>query len=149
MIHLLLVLVSFFFMEFIAWFSHKYVMHGFLWSVHKDHHIRLKPKDSFFEKNDLFIVIYAFPAMILIMLGFASGNYYLVSIGAGFTIYGITYFLIHDVLIHHRFPHNLTITGGYLAALIRAHQAHHAPRHISDFESFGLLVFPRRYLNKK
>ena len=29
---------TFLFMEFMAWFSHKYIMHGFLWSLHKDHH---------------------------------------------------------------------------------------------------------------
>ncbi len=25
-------------MEFMAWFSHKYIMHGFLWHLHEDHH---------------------------------------------------------------------------------------------------------------
>jgi beta-carotene 3-hydroxylase len=29
---------TFFFMEFVAWFTHKFVMHGFLWILHKDHH---------------------------------------------------------------------------------------------------------------
>ena len=28
------------FMEFVAWFTHKYVMHGFLWFLHKDHHVK-------------------------------------------------------------------------------------------------------------
>ena len=35
-----IVLLTFVFMEFVAWFSHKYIMHGFLWSLHKDHHIK-------------------------------------------------------------------------------------------------------------
>ncbi len=30
-VYFLLVLLAFFFMEFMAWFTHKYVMHGFLW----------------------------------------------------------------------------------------------------------------------
>jgi len=36
----LIVLGAFLFMEFVAWFTHKYVMHGFLWVLHKDHHHR-------------------------------------------------------------------------------------------------------------
>jgi beta-carotene 3-hydroxylase len=40
-------------MEFMAWFSHKYIMHGFLWVLHKDHH--KKDQSSWFERNDLFL----------------------------------------------------------------------------------------------
>ncbi len=29
---------AFVLMEGVAWFTHKYVMHGFLWSIHRDHH---------------------------------------------------------------------------------------------------------------
>mgnify|MGYP001217713069 CR=1 FL=1 len=39
-------------MEFMAWFTHKYIMHGFLWYLHEDHH--KKDHDSWFERNDLF-----------------------------------------------------------------------------------------------
>ena len=46
-------------MEAITWLTHKYVMHGFLWYLHEDHH---QPKyKSLFEKNDLFFVIFASP----------------------------------------------------------------------------------------
>ena len=41
----------------VAWFSHKYIMHGFLWSLHKDHHH--KDHDSHFERNDAFFLFYA------------------------------------------------------------------------------------------
>jgi beta-carotene 3-hydroxylase len=44
-------------MEFMAWFTHKYIMHGFLWSLHKDHHH--KDHDSWFERNDAFFIFYA------------------------------------------------------------------------------------------
>jgi beta-carotene 3-hydroxylase len=141
----LLIAGSFFLMEFWAWFSHKYVMHGFLWTVHKDHHIKSNVRKSFFEKNDLFIFFFALPAMIMIIAGFATAMYDLVSIGAGFTLYGLTYFLLHDVLIHKRINHNISITGGYLGALVRAHWAHHAPGSPRDFRNFGLIIFPIRY----
>jgi beta-carotene 3-hydroxylase len=29
---------TFLLMEGITWLTHKYVMHGFLWSLHRDHH---------------------------------------------------------------------------------------------------------------
>ena len=39
-------------MEMITWLTHKYVMHGFLWYLHEDHH---QPKyTSPFEKMMLF-----------------------------------------------------------------------------------------------
>lgn len=38
-----LVLVSFAGMEFIAWASHKYLMHGILWPMHRDHHQKQRP----------------------------------------------------------------------------------------------------------
>jgi len=30
--------LTFLVMEFMAWFIHKYIMHGLLWVLHKDHH---------------------------------------------------------------------------------------------------------------
>ena len=46
-----IVLLTFFTMEGITWLTHKYVMHGFLWYLHEDHH---QPTPGFFEKNDAF-----------------------------------------------------------------------------------------------
>jgi beta-carotene 3-hydroxylase len=43
---ILVLLASYFFMEFVAWFAHKYVMHGFGWFTtadrcsHWDHSLR-------------------------------------------------------------------------------------------------------------
>ena len=58
---ILIFLGVFSFMEFMAWFTHKYVMHGFLWSLHKDHH--KKDHDSWFERNDAFFIFYAVLSM--------------------------------------------------------------------------------------
>jgi beta-carotene 3-hydroxylase len=46
---------TFLIMEFMAWFTHKYIMHGFLWNLHKDHHH--KDHDSWFERNDAFFYL--------------------------------------------------------------------------------------------
>ena len=148
MIKVLLIIIAFLFMEFIAWFSHKYIMHGFLWYFHRDHHIRQSVAESFFEKNDLFFLLYAIPAIILVITGFSLGYNYLISIGAGITLYGFTYFLIHDVLIHQRIKINIKINNIYFNALIQAHEAHHYGKNITDFKNYGLLVFPKRYFNE-
>ncbi|MBN2522038.1 MAG: sterol desaturase family protein [Bacteroidales bacterium] len=142
---LLLLVLSFLFMEFIAWSNHKYVMHGFLWSLHKDHHVATIAGKPGFQKNDLFFLIYAVPAIILIISGISFANSYLIAIGAGITLYGITYFLIHDVVIHHRLPLFKNPGNFYISAIIRAHEAHHKPRNVTDFKNYGLLIFPVRF----
>ena len=40
-------------MEGVAWFTHKYLMHGPLWFLHESHHV---PHRGGLEKNDWFAV---------------------------------------------------------------------------------------------
>ena len=65
-LYLLTTIATFFLMEGVAWFSHKYIMHGFLWSLHHDHHQR--DDAGFFEKNDAFFVIFALFFVVSIIL---------------------------------------------------------------------------------
>lgn len=153
-LNIFLFIGSFCFMEFVAWSNHKYVMHGFLWSWHRDHHINdhaKQPKDFVkkrFEKNDLFFLTYAIPAIILIL----SGVYYDVmsalAIGLGITFYGFIYFLIHDVVYHKRLkiPFIQKNRTRYMKALVKAHDAHHNAKSAEDFKNFGLLIFQSRFL---
>ena len=62
----LVLLITFITMEFMAWFSHKYIMHGFLWVLHKDHH--KKNHNSWFEKNDLFFIFYAVVSSVFVIM---------------------------------------------------------------------------------
>lgn len=144
-------------MEFIAWSNHKYVMHGFLWNWHKDHHRKDKhqqmpenTEDKHFEKNDLFFLVYAIPAIILLITGFATGKFPMVYIGIGITLYGFTYFIIHDIIIHKRLniPFLQKKHGFIIKSILNAHSAHHWPKNKEDFKNFGLLVFPLRYFKK-
>ncbi len=155
--NIILLIISFLFMEFIAWSNHKYVMHGFLWKWHKDHHIN--DKNSFtvddlefsgFEKNDLFFLIYALPAIILLLIGFKYNFYSFIFIGSGITLYGFTYFFVHDIIIHKRIKirYFMNIRNRYLNALINAHLAHHRPKSSEDFKNFGLLLFPKRFFSE-
>jgi beta-carotene 3-hydroxylase len=145
---LLLIVVSFGFMEFVAWSNHKYVMHGFLWSLHKDHHISDSAGKPVFQKNDLFFLIYALPAIVLIITGLSIQDPYLIAAGAGITLYGITYFIIHDVVYHQRLPLFKNPSNAYMKAIIKAHGAHHKPKNLKDFNNFGLLIFPQRFFQE-
>ncbi len=136
------------FMEFVAWFAHKFVMHGILWSWHEDHH---KPhlKDGFFEKNDLFFLVFAIPSATCYVLGSATPHLWLFFIGVGISIYGLIYFLIHDVYIHRRFNWFKHLDNPYSRAILRAHGAHHAKQEKEDGESFGLLIVNSKYFKKR
>ena len=88
-------------MEFMAWFTHKFVMHGFLWKLHKDHHH--KEHQSWWERNDFFFVFYAVVSMSFFY--FANTGEFLMGwpIGFGIMAYGAAYFMVHDIFIHQRF----------------------------------------------
>lgn len=155
--NIILLVTAFFFMEFVAWGSHKYVMHGFLWKWHVDHHRKdrmqgmpLQTEDKHFEKNDLFFIVYALPAIVLMVIGFSFSNLSLVFTSIGITLYGFTYFVIHDIIIHKRvkFLFKETKHNRFITAIIIAHKAHHKPKNKKDFNNFGLLVFPLRYFKK-
>lgn len=135
-------------MEFMAWFTHKYVMHGILWTWHKSHH---NPHDNegFFEKNDLFFLVFAIPSAASYIIGSATSHFWIFFIGVGISLYGLTYFLIHDVYIHRRFKWFKVLEGWYSKGIVRAHGAHHAKRTKEDGESFGLLFVHPKYFNKK
>ena len=138
-------------MEFVAWFAHKYVMHGFLWNWHEDHHKPHFEKDGFWEKNDLFFVVFAIPSATCYIVGTLVPSLFpLFFVGVGISIYGLIYFLIHDVYIHQRFKWFRQLEGKYSRAILKAHGAHHAKTTKQDCESFGLLlVNPKYFRNKK
>ena len=138
-VNILLVVLAFFFMEFMAWFTHKYVMHGFMWFFHKDHHIRDGRK---IEWNDVFAVIFAIPSILLIYFGVVNPNSYLLSIGIGIMLYGAAYFMFHDVYVHQRIPVFKNFSNRYLRATVKAHKEHHNPH--AEY-NYGFLIAPIKY----
>ena len=143
MLPITLILSSFFFMEFVAWFTHKYIMHGFLWSWHESHH---KPHDHKLEKNDLFGIVFSFPAVALTILGCIYDQVgYLKWIGIGITCYGIFYFIFHDVIVHRRLDIKFAAKSNYMKRLIRAHKIHHKKMEKENGEAFGFLWAPKKY----
>ncbi len=140
--YLLITIATFFFMEFVAWFTHKYIMHGFLWTLHEDHHL----KDSgFFEKNDTFFLIFAVPSFFGLLVGIQQEIYWLACIGSGIALYGVAYFFVHDLFIHQRLKILRRTKSPYLKALRRAHKIHHKNLGREKGECFGMLVVPYKY----
>lgn len=143
MINILIVLGAFIFMEGVAWFAHKYIMHGWLWVFHKDHH--KKETDGFLEHNDFFFLIFAIPGIISLYVGMQNNFNFWFFIGLGITIYGAAYFFIHDIFIHQRFKILRNSNNTYLKALRRAHKMHHKHLGKEDGECFGMLWVPFKY----
>jgi len=130
-------------MEFNAWFTHKYVMHGFLWSLHKDHHI--KDHNSWFERNDAFFLFYAAVSILCFYFWSYEDVWFTLPIGLGILVYGITYFVVHDIFIHQRFKFLRNIDNKYARGLRRAHKIHHKHLGKEKSENFGMLIVPRKY----
>lgn len=141
-----IVVLTFCIMEGVTWLTHKYIMHGLLWTLHEDHHNK---QPHFFEKNDYFFVIFAVIAMTFFSIGtYVPGWTFLIFIGVGITLYGIGYFLVHDVLIHQRFKLFSRTTNVYFRALRKAHKIHHKHLGKEEGECFGMLFVPFRYFRE-
>ncbi len=145
-LYILITLGTFLAMEFVAWFAHKYVMHGFLWYLHKDHH---QHKPGFWEKNDAFFLIFAIPSAACYIVGSAVAEMLPVFfVGVGISLYGLAYFLVHDIFIHQRFKIFTRTNHRYLKAIRKAHKVHHKHLDPEDGECFGMLVVPPKYIKE-
>lgn len=145
MLYVLITLATFCIMEGITWLTHRYVMHGFLWYLHEDHH---QKGPGFFEKNDAFFIIFAIPSWLCIMLGSMNEVYWVVSIGAGIAMYGFAYFLVHEIIIHQRIKLFTRSNNKYIKAIRWAHKMHHKHLDKHEGESFGMLIVAKKYWDK-
>jgi beta-carotene 3-hydroxylase len=144
-LYILTTLGTFIAMEPVTWFTHKYIMHGFLWYLHEDHH---QPTGTIFEKNDAFFLICAIPSWLCIMLGSMYQHYYAVSIGFGIAMYGLAYFLVHEIIIHQRFKLFTRSNNKYIKTIRWAHKMHHKHLNKEEGESFGMLFVAKKYWDK-
>lgn len=135
-------LLTFLLMEGITWLTHRFVMHGFLWYLHEDHH---KKGPGFFEKNDAFFLIFAIPSWLCIMLGLQNQVYWVAAIGSGIALYGFAYFVVHEVIIHQRFKFFSRSNNTYIRTIRWAHKMHHKHLDKHEGESFGMLLVAKKY----
>ena len=138
LVNLLIVVVVVCIMEGVATGMHKYVMHRWGWGWHRSHH---ETRHGMFEVNDLYALVFAGLAILLIFAG-SRGIWPLQWVGAGMTLYGIIYFILHDGLVHQRWPFRYVPRRGYLRRLYLAHHFHHAVRGKEDCVSFGFIYAP-------
>ncbi len=116
-------------------------MHGKLgWGWHKSHHEE-HPEGALFEKNDLYAVVMSGVSIALFALG-AAYWWPLTWIALGMTIYGFIYFVVHDGLVHQRWPFRVVPKKGYFRRLYQAHRMHHAVEGREDCVSFGFIYAP-------
>lgn len=142
----LIVIGVFLFWEFVAWFSHKYIMHGVLWVWHKSHHT---VHDHALEKNDWFAVVFSLPSIGLFYYAtIVTYNPYLIACGLGILCYGIFYAIFHDVIVHQRIKWRPRKRSRYLQRMINAHYVHHAKHSKEGCEAFGFLYAPKKYAVK-
>ena len=133
-------------MEGATWLTHKFIMHGFGWYLHEDHHQPGYP--HVFEKNDAFFIVGAIPSILLFWFGTQGGINWKFFVGLGVLIYGILYFLVHDVLIHRRFKWFDKTNNWYLKGLRKAHKIHHKHLGKEEGECFGMLYVPMKYFKE-
>jgi len=145
-VKILIVLAAFLSMEAVAWLTHKYIMHGIFWFLHRDHHQKEQP--GFFERNDFFFLIFAIPGIICLAMGSFYGNTIALCIGIGITIYGAAYFFVHDIFIHQRFKVLRNTDNRYFKAIRRAHKMHHKHINKEHGECFGMLWVPLKYFRQ-
>lgn len=135
---IIILLVTFVAMEGVAYLAHRYVMHGFLWSLHQSHHRR---HDVRFEKNDWFAVFFAAPSILMIYIG-VHGAWPALWVGLGMTAYGVMYFFFHDLIVHQRLRFRFIPRFGYMRRIVQAHRLHHAIETKDGGVSFGFLYAP-------
>ncbi len=141
---LLVVVGAFLGMEGVSYLAHRFLMHGPGMGWHRSHHV---PTEGAFEKNDL----YPLTASSLAISAFALGTWGpqvrpLVLVGAGMTLYGLSYLFVHEVYIHGRLGSATWRTGaraaplsGVVRVLERLKEAHRV-HHLFGGEPYGMLL---------
>ena len=141
---ILIILATYIFMEFVAWSAHKFLMHGLLWNLHRDHHE--KNQNHKYEKNDWFFLMFATPSILLMYFGFGADEITsMFWIGIGIALYGMTYVFVHDIFIHQRIKIFRNTKSPYFLSMRRAHKMHHKHLGKEDGEAFGFLWVPQKY----
>ena len=136
LIHAAIVAVTVAGMEVLANLTHRHVMHGWGWGWHRSHH---EPGDGVLEVNDLYAVVFGALATVLFVLAMLRHWSSVYWAAIGLSVYGVLYFVLHDGLVHGRWPFRIVPRHGYLKRLVQAHRLHHAIHGRDGAVSFGFL----------
>ncbi len=61
-------------------------------------------------------------------------------------LYGIGYFMVHDVFFHHRIRINYKPKSEYMKRVLHAHAIHHQKSTAKDGVNFGFLYASKKYV---
>jgi beta-carotene 3-hydroxylase len=134
----LLTILGFVGLEIFSYIVHRWLFHGVLWRIHETHHVARK---GAFELNDIFSVL--FGSVSVLLLVFAQkplSESIAFPIGLGIALYGILYFIAHDLFTHRRFL-PFASKNKILLIVRAAHQRHHQTAEKKGIEPFGLFIF--------
>ena len=96
------------------------------------------------EMTYFFLQFAGISAIFVILWG--EFNFWLgLPIAIGIFLYGIAYFIVHDIFIHQRFKIFRNINNRYARGIRRGHKMHHKHIGKEDGECFGMLLVPRKY----
>ena len=141
LLYIMIILLSIISMEIIAIFTHKYIMHGPGWFLHKSHHINYLNNENKYELNDIYFIFFSSPSIICIMYGFYNTNYIILTIGIGILIYGLIYIFLHDLMVHQRLGIKIKIQNSYFKKIKKAHLKHHSIKHKNGATNFGFITY--------
>ncbi|WP_095508826.1 sterol desaturase family protein [Rubrivirga marina] len=149
----LLTFAAFAAMEVLSYVLHRWLLHGPLWKMHRTHHDPAHGHGDGLEWNDLFAVAWGALSVGLIWAGradpLASTAF---PLGVGIAVYGVLYFVLHDLYAHGRLgPRKTGVPAAQ--AIKRAHGRHHQSLSKDGQEPYGLFLFPpsmgRRFERKR
>lgn len=133
-----LIILGFVGLEIFSYVVHRWFFHGILWRIHESHHIASK---GTFEFNDIFSVIFGGVSVLLLVFAeYPLSESIAFPIGLGSAIYGVFYFIVHDLFTHRRFL-PFGSQNKLLLTIRAAHQKHHQTTNKQGIEPFGLFVF--------
>ena len=138
--YILIIIISVIFMEIVAILSHKYIMHGPGWVLHKSHHIKARNQKDF-ELNDLYFIFFSSPSIFCIIYGFLYSDYLFLAIGIGILMYGVIYVVLHDIMVHGRFGLKLSLNINYLKKIRKSHMKHHSCKEKNGATNFGFITY--------
>ena len=129
-------------MEVLSYVLHRWLLLGLLWRMHRTHHDPAHGHGDGFEWNDLFSGAFGVLAIALIWNGradpLASTAF---PVGVGISVYGLLYFLLHDLYAHGRLGPKKS-KNPVAQAGKRAHGRHHQSLEKVGQEPYGLFLFP-------
>lgn len=137
----LLVAAAFVAMEVASYVLHRWLLHGVLWQMHRTHHDPAHGHGDGFEWNDLFSLTFAALSIGLIWVGRTAPLGTAFPIGVGIAVYGVLYFVLHDLYAHGRLG-RMTTQNPAAQSVKRAHGRHHQSLEKRGQEPYGLFLFP-------